>query len=73
MNILYIQDMLLCEQYISYCAFNSLKHLATNVLCKYIIEKSHATFHFTQGAETSCGCVCTKRLCVSLLYQRCEL
>ena len=23
-----------------------------------------------QGAETSCGCVCTKRVCVSLLYQR---
>jgi len=25
------------------------------------------------GAETSCVCVCTKRVCVSLKYQRCVL
>ena len=28
---------------------------------------------FNQGAETSCVCFCTKRVCVRIPYQRCVL
>ena len=38
----------------------------TNMFCIIAIGKS-------QGAETSCVCVCTYRVCVRLLYQRCVL
>ena len=52
----------------------------TSLLCLYhgyIIEVCILQFScFTQnnqGAETSCVCVCTKRVCVSLKYRRCVL